>query len=617
MRNPLSYIQVALGLTVLLTWFSSASSQPTPPAGVRDTQAQPTGTLQLVGLPRDSRVYIDGVPVGVRNGSIVVAAGEHMLQIEAFSTVAANTRNRENSPTQLPLGGPIIIESDPRSPVVTRTGVLAFRTCMAVAAGQVHVIAVQAVPVFTSNAAYAANIDPRAPQGPRGPTGRSADLTRPLTAEIAGSLLRESIRIKLLGLDSHLSSATNQVRGHNAFSAPPEALWYSPHGERAALQPVHETEGPWGESGPPGLPGDVRRLFDEQGEPILDRVSKDLGIAALAEEVKRLEERSTVLRVPWYLQNRWDSIPIYTSGLRTRLNSIYTRYASGTVSKGLVGLSMGAPQGPRGAPGPNGPVETSEPEKYRSFFSEEEVERIVAALRVDPIVQDRIKALEERIKQLNLGIQTAEERSARMAHCPAALPQEASLYPGLEIALQRQSEEELQQYYQQFLASLDIMKVGRDYTGAIRNLLSGIPARQEQGLSTLGASGQIEAIAWIVPLLDASDHNVRGSAGAYLEKLVTGLAYSQRDNLFDPRSEAIRRHDKKYDFRPLAWVLLRMIRRPDDGNTHAYAATMVGYIGLREFTPLIQEMLKSRHPAVVNSAASALERLKKLEQDNR
>jgi len=39
----------------------------------------------------------------------------------------------------------------------------------------------------------------------------------------------------------------------------------------------------------------------------------------------------------------------------------------------------------------------------------------------------------------------------------------------------------------------------------------------------------------------------------------------------------------------------------------AYAANMIGYLGLEEYEPDLRELLRSRHPAVTNAAGRALE----------
>jgi len=59
----------------------------------------------------------------------------------------------------------------------------------------------------------------------------------------------------------------------------------------------------------------------------------------------------------------------------------------------------------------------------------------------------------------------------------------------------------------------------------------------------------------------------------------------------------------------MSWVILKMLQKPDDGNTHAFAANMIGYGGFDEYQPELRELLKSRHPAVTTAARRALEML--------
>jgi len=58
-------------------------------------------------------------------------------------------------------------------------------------------------------------------------------------------------------------------------------------------------------------------------------------------------------------------------------------------------------------------------------------------------------------------------------------------------------------------------------------------------------------------------------------------------------------------------LVLDMFREMDDGNTHAYAASMARYLGLHEFERELEHCLESRHPAVVNKAKWALESLER------
>ena len=178
-----------------------------------------------------------------------------------------------------------------------------------------------------------------------------------------------------------------------------------------------------------------------------------------------------------------------------------------------------------------------------------------------------------------------------------------------ERAWPAKSEVELRERYEHFADSLDTLKITREYPKAIQNLLSGDPHRQSVALAILSVSGEVEALPWMVPSLDSPDSQVRVWAGAYIEKLVSATILKERRNrkrldhvVLDPLGP------NDTDFRPLAWVIYRMLDKKD-GNTEGYAATLIGYIGLKEFEPELRELLASQHPAVTDSVKFALELL--------
>jgi len=50
-----------------------------------------------------------------------------------------------------------------------------------------------------------------------------------------------------------------------------------------------------------------------------------------------------------------------------------------------------------------------------------------------------------------------------------------------------------------------------------------------------------------------------------------------------------------------------MLQKPDDGNTRAFAANMIGYLGLEEYENDLLRLTESRHPSVTSAARRALE----------
>jgi len=179
-----------------------------------------------------------------------------------------------------------------------------------------------------------------------------------------------------------------------------------------------------------------------------------------------------------------------------------------------------------------------------------------------------------------------------------------------EVVLQRQFDE--------FISSLDYLKVSKDYPEAIRKLLSGNPKKQNEAVRTLAETGEIEVIPWLLPLLDSDNNDLRIWTGASLEKLVSSYVLKRRD-MSEPQEVVIKPlgpEDK--DLRPLAWIVLKMFRKPDDGSTQAYAAEMTRYLELYEFEAELKECLNSKHPGVKNKAELAiasLELRKKVEED--
>ena len=167
-------------------------------------------------------------------------------------------------------------------------------------------------------------------------------------------------------------------------------------------------------------------------------------------------------------------------------------------------------------------------------------------------------------------------------------------------------ERRLYQEYISFLRGLDPGRIERDYVAAIRDIKSKKRSNQERGLRVLGASGEIDAIAWIAPLIESNDGGVRIDAGLALETIVSGYELRRRDMSHPDRVVILPRSATDIDLRTLAWLILKMMRLPDDGNTAAYAASMAGYLGLYDLEGELEELLKSRHSSVRDSARYAL-----------
>jgi len=165
----------------------------------------------------------------------------------------------------------------------------------------------------------------------------------------------------------------------------------------------------------------------------------------------------------------------------------------------------------------------------------------------------------------------------------------------------------LKQTYDAFVKSLDHRRLAKDYPGAVRNLDSPDPKMQTVGIKTLAATEEPRAIPWIVPFLDSEDQHVRIHAGLSLNAIVASHQLKRRDRSQSEKIVILPPGPGDTDLKPMSWVILKMLRLPDDGNTHAYAANMIGYLSLEEYATELRGLLDSRHAAVTQAARWALE----------
>jgi hypothetical protein len=170
-------------------------------------------------------------------------------------------------------------------------------------------------------------------------------------------------------------------------------------------------------------------------------------------------------------------------------------------------------------------------------------------------------------------------------------------------------EADLKRRYEAFLLELDYVKVATDYPKAVKDLLSANSARQVAAVQMLGDTSEVAVIPWLVPLLDSEDSSLRIWAGSSIEEVISACALKRRDRTQLDRVVLRPPGPGELDLRPLAWIALRMFHKPDDGNTHAYAASITRYLEAREFEDELRRCLQSRHPAVSEKAKWALQSL--------
>ena len=180
----------------------------------------------------------------------------------------------------------------------------------------------------------------------------------------------------------------------------------------------------------------------------------------------------------------------------------------------------------------------------------------------------------------------------------------------------RYDEAALKITYINFIDSLDPVIIVSNYPKAIKNLLSADYENQKLGIRTLKVTREIEIIPWLIPFLDSKDNYVRIEALMAISNLVVYYTLKRRDESIPERVSIKPMTLNDNDLRPLAWLILQMLRLPDSNpNLRSYAATMTGYLNLQIFELEIKMLLDSKHPAVITSAKYAIELLKNGHQE--
>ena len=177
------------------------------------------------------------------------------------------------------------------------------------------------------------------------------------------------------------------------------------------------------------------------------------------------------------------------------------------------------------------------------------------------------------------------------------------------IDVSRHDETKLKKDFEKLLASLKPQNIAGQHPRVVTALMGQESKAKIEALQLLARTADPSALPLMVPHLESQEDLVRIWAGATVSQLVEGHTLRRRDSKVGDRVVLKPRGKDDLDLRPLAWLVMRMLSKPDDGNTHAYAATLIRYLELREFTPELRQLLRSRHPAVSNKAKWALEEL--------
>lgn len=160
-------------------------------------------------------------------------------------------------------------------------------------------------------------------------------------------------------------------------------------------------------------------------------------------------------------------------------------------------------------------------------------------------------------------------------------------------------EDSLYKVYTSFIDSLNPSSLVLDYPKAIEYLLSVEVENQVRGIRILGETESPDILPWLIMKLDSKHTEVKVQAFFAIEQLVVNSILKHRAS---NSKSAIR-----VDYSALSWLILKHLRHYDNHpNESGYAATMAGYLKLKIFQAEVEELLNSKHPAVVNSAKYAL-----------
>jgi hypothetical protein len=404
-------------LAALTLVASVMSGRAEPPDGPPSDRLNRPGEIYLMGLPENSRVYVNGKPAEGRQSTFTLPPGEHFFQVEILqiaprpapqTPTGPRPGTQTAAPTETLDKEAILLQK----PTVPTTGVRVFRARVNVQAGRAEFLAVQMVPVLTTNAAYAAYIGAYGPMGPIGPPGAPADPKRRLEIAAARPLLRESLSSILSDLESQAEEVALKLFQNRELSAQSEVFWYSPTGQPASLLPALGPLGPTGTSGFAGVPGDVKRLRDEKGQLLFDRAVKSLGIMELQVTLDELRKRSALVKQPWSLDEPLASIPIYTAEVRNRLDAEYVRLATSPPMQSVAGRNTAAREGPKGRRGPDGALPPGGMDAHALIVPEAQAVQLIANMQFDTVVGERWRSVKEQVEHLARQTTTVEHLQA-------------------------------------------------------------------------------------------------------------------------------------------------------------------------------------------------------------
>lgn len=163
--------------------------------------------------------------------------------------------------------------------------------------------------------------------------------------------------------------------------------------------------------------------------------------------------------------------------------------------------------------------------------------------------------------------------------------------------------------YEKMLAGLDVKRSRKTFPEAESHLQSSNPDQRVAVLRVLAASQDPGVLPWVIAHVESEDPAVAGEAQLALSRLVETISLKRRDPDHSDRVVLRPLGPGDPDLTGLEIILCGMLLRPDTGSSHAYAASMVGYLGLEGLAGPLETMLQSPHPAARDAAVQALRML--------
>lgn len=341
-----------------------------------------TGEAQLLNLPPQASIYVDGQLTPAQDGKLHMAAGQHELQVEGLAA----------------------------------DNVVAYRRRVLIEANQTRTIHLICAPVYAVQTLAVSGM-PMFPAGPTGPPGSPGSPGAPPDESalkqddaLLVQLFDAELKVQLHDLErraSMIEDRTNETR--RAF------YWYD--SQANSLPTDSLPTGPSGEPGEPGIvgtPGNVLIVQDEAGQSLLPQILAQLGITGTAVTLQELEVRAYRRPPPLQTSAVWAlPLTVRTSAFSEHLAKL-RQTEMRALSSALAGMreTPGGPEGDKGPDGPRGPAwQPAAGEAVKPLrLSKAQTQQIIVALTADKGLQQRVAALQRQEHYLAIAVAAREQQ---------------------------------------------------------------------------------------------------------------------------------------------------------------------------------------------------------------